>query len=198
MTMIRGLLLPFALLFLLAGCAGTVVNMREIPVAQAPAAPDPGKAMIVFMRPSGLGFAIQSTVYEVEGDQPSLVGIVAAKTRVAHQVAPGKYLFMTIGENADFMTAEVVAGKTYYVKVEPRMGMWKARFGLEPYRLKDLSGTAFAGELNDCKPVVKTADSEAWFKGNLQSIRDKRSDYYSEWMKQDAATRPHLAPDDGR
>ena len=190
--------LSFALLGLLAGCAGTVVNMRELPISQAPAAPEPGKAMIVFMRPSGLGSAVQSTVYEVKDDNPLLIGIVAAKTRVAYQVAPGRYLFMTIGENADFMSAEVVAGKTYYVKVEPRMGMWKARFGLEPYRLKDLSGAAFSGELNDCKPVEKIAESDAWFQANLMSIRQKRSDYYADWMKLEEAKRPRLAPEDGR
>ena len=96
---------------LLAGCAGTVTNMREIPVSQAPAAPEPGKAMVIFMRPSGLGFAVQSSVFEIRNDEAVLVGIVAAKTRVAHQVAPGQYLFMTIGENADFMTAEVAPAR---------------------------------------------------------------------------------------
>jgi hypothetical protein len=196
---VRSLVLSLAALsLLLAGCAGTVTNMREVPVSEAPTAPEPGKALVVFMRPSGLGFAIQSSVFEMRDDMPVLVGIVAAKSRVAHQVAPGQYLFMTIGENADFMSAEVVAGKTYYVKVEPRMGMWKARFGLEPYRLKDFGTTAFAGELNDCKPVVKTAESDAWAAANMTSIRQKRTEYYGDWMKKAEAERPRLRPEDGR
>jgi hypothetical protein len=187
-----------AVLALLAGCAGTVTNMREIPVAQAPTAPDAGMAMLVFLRPSGLGFGVQSTVYEIRNDEPVLIGIVAAKTRVAHQVRPGKYLFMTIGENADFMSAEVQAGRTYYVKVEPRMGAWKARFGLEPYRLKDLGGQPFVGELAECKPIVKIPESDAWAAANMTSIRQKRSEYYGEWVKQPEAARPHLRAEDGR
>jgi len=186
------------LLTLLAGCAGTVTNMREIPVAQAQAAPEPGKALVIFMRPSGLGFAVQSSVFEIRNDEPVLVGIVAAKTRVAHQVAPGQYTFMTIGENADFMSAEVAAGKTYYVKVEPRMGMWKARFGLEPYRAKDLGTPAFAGDLDGCKPVVKSAESDAWAATNMMSVREKRTSYYGDWMKKPEAERPRLMPEDGK
>ena len=195
---IRSLSLLFALLGLLAGCAGTVVNMREIPASQAPAAPEPGKAMVVFLRPSGLGFAVQSSVFELQGEQPVLVGIVASKTRVAYQVAPGRHTFMTIGENADFMSAEVVAGKTYYVKVEPRMGMWKARFGLDPYRQKDIGTAAFNGELNDCKPVAKGPESDAWAASNMMSIRQKRTEYYADWMKKPDAERPQLRPEDGK
>ncbi len=187
-----------ALLALLAGCAGTVTNMREIPLSQAPAAPEAGRAMIVFMRPSGLGFAVQSSVFEIRNDEPALVGIVAAKTRVAHQVAPGKYLFMTIGENADFMSAEVAAGKTYYVKVEPRMGMWKARFGLEPYRAKDLGTSAFTTDLDGCKPVAMSAESNAWASTNMMSIREKRTSYHGDWMKKPDAERPALMPEDGK
>jgi hypothetical protein len=187
-----------ALALLLGGCAGTVVKMREVPAAEAMQAPESGKALLVFMRPSGLGFAIQSSVFEIKDNAPELIGIVAAKTRVEHQVAPGKYLFMTIGENADFMSAEVAAGKTYYVKVEPRMGMWKARFGLEPYRAKDLSGSVFAGELKDCRPVAKNAESDAWAAENMTSIRQKRSEYYGDWMKKPEAERPRLALEDGR
>jgi len=36
---IRGFILFFALSGLLAGCAGTVTNMRELPASQAPAGP---------------------------------------------------------------------------------------------------------------------------------------------------------------
>lgn len=195
---IRSLSLLVATLCVLAGCAGTVTNMREIPVSQAPAAPEPGKALVIFMRPSGLGFAVQSSVFEIKDDMPVLVGIVAAKTRVAHQVPPGQYLFMTIGENADFLSADVVAGKTYYVKVEPRMGMWKARFGLEPYRQKDFGTAAFTGDLDGCKPVVKSAESDAWAASNMMSVREKRTSYYGDWMKKPEAERPRLMPEDGK
>lgn len=187
-----------ALALLLAGCEGTVQHMREVPAAAAPVAPAPGKAMLVFMRPSGLGFAVQSSVFEIKDNYPALVGIVAAKTRIAHQVDPGKYLFMVIGENADFMTAEVAAGKTYYVRVEPRMGMWKARFGLQPVAQKDLAGAELASDLRDCRWVEKNAASESWASGAMVSVQSKRTEYYADWIKQPEAERPHLRPEDGR
>jgi hypothetical protein len=197
--MIRSLVIPFAALsLLLAGCAGTVTNMREVPASQAMAAPEPGKALVVFMRPSGLGFGVQSSVFEIRNETPVLVGIVAAKTRVMQQVNPGRYLYMVIGENADFMTADVVAGRTYYVKVEPRMGMWKARFGLEPYRAKDLAGAEFTGALTECRAVEKGPESEAWAASNAASIASKRTEYYGDWMKQAESARLRLLPEDGK
>jgi hypothetical protein len=194
----RALILAFAVL--LSGCAGTVTNMREVPAAAPPPAPEPGKALVIFMRPSGLGFAIQSSVFEVQENNPvpALIGIVAAKTKVAYRANPGKYTFMTIGENADFMTAELLAGKTYYVRVEPRMGMWKARFGLEPIAQKELAGTKLAGELSECKWVEKSAESDAWAVANMPSIQSKRTEYYRDWIKQEEAKKPRLLPEDGR
>ena len=150
------------------------------------------------MRPSTLGFAIQSSVFEMKGDTPTLVGIVAAKTKVAHPVSPGKHLFMVIGENADFMTAEVQAGRTYHVLVEPRMGLWKARFGLQPVRQAELGTAEFAASLKDCRWVEKTADAEGWAASSMGSIQSKRADYYPDWIKQAEADRPHLLPQDGR
>lgn len=189
-------LAAFALL--LTGCEGTIQHMREVPAAAPPVVPEPGKALVVFMRPSGLGFAIQSSVFEIKDGYPALVGIVAAKTRVAYRVNPGKYLFMVIGENADFLSAEILPDRTYYVRVEPRMGMWKARFGLEPIRQKDLGSAEFAGELSECKWVEKNAASDAWASGNMVSIQSKRNEYYPDWIKQAEAERPRLLPEDGK
>jgi hypothetical protein len=183
---------------LISGCAGTVVHMQELAADKAPVAPAPGKAAVVFLRPSGLGFAIQSSVFEVKDNGSLLVGIVAAKAKVAYQVEPGKRLFMVIGENADFMTADLVPNKTYYVLVSPRMGLWKARFGLEPVRGKELDSLEFRNSLVECKWVEKTGASENWARGNMASIESKRNDFYPDWVKQPESERPHLSQDDGR
>lgn len=66
---------------LLFGCAGSVKNMRPVPLDRIVSAPEEGKSMVVFMRPSGMGFAIQSSVFEINEENPSIVGIVAAKKR---------------------------------------------------------------------------------------------------------------------
>ena len=114
----------FSILFLLlflSGCAGPVANMQMVPFERIVSAPEKGKSMVVFLRPSGFGFAIQSSVFEITGDTPSLVGIVAARKRVSYQLQPGTHLFMVVGESADFMSAELEANKIYYALVTPRM-----------------------------------------------------------------------------
>ena len=195
----RSLTFVLAVLALfVSGCEGTISHMREVPAGAPVTAPDPGKALIVFMRPSTLGFAIQSSVFEMKGDTPTLVGIIAAKTKVAHQVSAGEYLFMVIGENADFMTAEVLAGRTYHVRVEPRMGLWKARFGLEPVRQAELATAGFAASFKGCRWVEKTPDAEGWAASGMTSIQSKRAEYYPDWIKQPEADRPRLLPQDGK
>lgn len=182
----------------ISGCAGTISNMRHVPVESAPVGPAKDKALVVFSRPSGMGFAIQSSVYEIISDAPTLIGIVAAKTKVAHQVAPGQHLFMVIGENADFLSANLLPGKTYYVYVAPRMGMWKARFALEPKRRTDLDSAEFKAELEECKWVETNSESNQWMQGNLTSIHSKRAEYYKDWLQRPAPEKLQLLPEDGR
>lgn len=195
----RSLALMFLVLVsLISGCAGTVVHMQELAADKAPVAPAPGKAAVVFLRPSGMGFGVQSSVFEVKDNQSLLVGILAAKAKVAYQVDPGKRLFMAIGESADFMTAELLPDRTYYVLVEPRMGLWKARFGLKPVGAKELDSPEFKSSLADCRWVEKTDAAENWARGNMASIQSKRTEYYADWVKQPEPEKPHLSQDDGR
>lgn len=182
----------------LTGCAGTVKNMKEVTDEVTAVKPRQDEAVVVFMRPSGLGFAIQSSVYEIKNDAPSLVGIVAAKTKVAQRVPAGKHLYMVIGENADFMTADLAPNKTYYAYVSPRMGMWKARFVLEPKTSTDLAATDFKNDYNECRLVETTDESQAWMAENLNSIKSKRAEYYKDWLQKPAEERLQLRLEDGR
>lgn len=182
----------------LTGCAGTVKNMKEVADDASAIKPRQDESVVVFMRPSGLGFAIQSSVFEIKNDAPTLVGIVAAKSKVAHRVPAGKYLYMVVGENTDFMEADLAPNKTYYAYISPRMGMWKARFILEPKRSSDLDTAEFNSDYNECRLVETTAGSNAWMADNLSSILAKRNEYYKDWQKQAAEERQQLFPQDGR
>ena len=187
-----------AFTLLLGGCAGNVVHMQQVAPEAISSAPPPGKARIVFMRTSGVGFAVQSSVFEVKDNFPSLIGILAAKTRIAYDVDPGQHLFMAIGESAEFMSADVLGDKTYYALISPRMGLWKARFALEPVPLSELDIPSFKRDIDDCKWVTKTDDSENWTKANIQSIVSKKTEYYPDWQKLPDEKKPHLAADMGR
>ncbi len=197
----RGFSPYFAVLLLalfLSGCAGTVKNMRIVPPDRIVTAPGEGKSMVVFMRPSSFGFAIQSSVFEIKGDNPSLAGIVAAKKKVAYQLEPGKHLFMVVGESADFMLAELEANKTYYALVTPRMGMWKARFSLKPIHADELSSSQFSEWLEGCEWVEKSPASDNWASDNMASIQSKHKEYYTKWISKDLSERPKLLPQDGK
>ena len=186
------------LALILSGCAGKIKNMQAVPPERVVSTPADGKALIVFMRPSGIGFAIQSSVFEVEENKPKLVGIVTAKSKVSYQVEPGEHLFMVVGESADFMSAELVADRTYYALVTPRLGVWKARFSLKPVHAEELDSPKFNEWVSGCKWVEKTLDSDNWESSNMASIQSKHNEYYDKWMGKEPSERPKLLPEDGR
>jgi hypothetical protein len=134
----------------------------------------------------------------MKGDQPMLIGIVAAKAKVAYQAEPGKRLFMAIGESADYMEGELLPNRTYYVQVVPRMGMWKARFGLEPVKAAGLESAVFKSDFAECAWVEKTAESESWAREHMGSVISKHAEYFKDWKARPAEEKPALAPGDGR
>jgi hypothetical protein len=155
--------------------------------------PEAGKALVIFMRPAVLGFAVQSPVFD--GD--NYVATVSAKTRVPYQAAPGKHLFMVIGESADFMQAELAAGKTYYALVTPRMGAWKARFSLRPVN-SDTPPAEFNEWMAATRPAVANAEGPKWAKENAPSVQEKKNEYLPKWQAKPDAEKPTLNIGSGR
>jgi len=182
---------------LIAGCA-TSSKMEVVPPERVISAPEEGMSPVVFMRPSDFGGGVQSSVFEIKDEKPSLIGIVSANTKVSHQVKPGGYLFMVIGESADFMSAELEADKTYYALVTPRMGVWKARFSLKPIHAAELDTEEFNDWFEQCGWMENTPASEGWARENANSIYSKYTEYYADWMEKDAADRPKLLAEDGK
>jgi hypothetical protein len=180
-----------------AGCAGPVRGMRELPPGtEVTTKPPAGKAAIVFMRPSGLGFAVSSSVFEVKKDGDVFVAIVPAKKKVVYFTDPGATRFMVIGESADFMGADLEAGKTYYALVSPRMGWWKARFSLRPVAGSALDGKEFAEWLEDCAWIENTPAAQEWARQNAGSVREKKVEYMPKWDTK--IDKPMLRAPDGR
>lgn len=112
-------------LFALAGCAG---SSKYMTVATPPEGPSPGKALVYFMRPSGMGFAIHFQIWE----NYELIGLSQAKSYFAYECDPGTYYFVGRAENKRVVEAELEAGKTYYILTEVKMGAWKARMAFIP------------------------------------------------------------------
>jgi len=166
---------------LVTGCAGPISHMREMSAGENPPAAPPGKATIVFMRPSTLGYAIASSVYELKPGGDVFVGIVPAKRKLAYVADPGPTRFMVVSEAADFMAAELEAGKTYYALVTPRVGVWKARFSLRPLTAEELRGTQFTDWDGECRWIDNTPGSHRWAKEHWEDIQSKKTEYLQKW-----------------
>jgi hypothetical protein len=168
----------------LTGCVTTTDLMSASPVTGP--VPASGKALVVFMRPSTYGGGIQASVYDASQPREEFIGIVSAKTKIAHQAEPGKHLFMVIGENADFVNATLEADKTYYILVSPRMGMWKARFSLLPIHNDaaakySLRSDDFREWQADTRFVERSTAADAWYRENAGSVSEKRAAYMVRW-----------------
>lgn len=172
------------LVFVMAGCA-TQSDLMQVST-QTKFEPTKDKALIVFVRPSMFGGAIQSSVYEVGAKSDKLAGIVSAKTKTAYLTDPGEKLFMVIGENADFMKATLDAGKTYYALVSPRMGVWKARFSLLP--IHNDATSKYNTQSDEFKEWISTSNyvetspaAYAWYESKKAEINEKKAEYMEKW-----------------
>lgn len=163
------------LLTSLASCVSSN-HMTEVPPEQRVVAPEPGKALVVFLRPSSFGGAIQASVF----DGKDYIGTVSANTQVPYQASPGEHMFAVIGESADFMKATLDAGKTYYAIVQARMGFWKARFSLRPQN-GQISDAEMSDALESTRQVVPNDEGRTWAQNNADSIEQKIAKYRPEW-----------------
>jgi hypothetical protein len=178
----------FAVLLALPGCSRRSGLMATAP-ADSPAPAD--TATVVFLRPGFTGFAISAAVYD--GEQ--FAGIVMRHARLALHVAPGQHRFMVVSEAADFLDADLAAGKEYFVLVTPRMGAWRARFSLRPVAPGSHDRSDLRGWLSDSYPVVPNAEGEAWARSNAASVHEKHDAYLARWLEK--GNRPTLRSDDG-
>ena len=181
--------------FALGACASVQMMKAEQPVTAKP-----DEALVVLMRSSFLGGAISASVFDVTGSETKFIGIIQNGTKIGYPVKPGEYTFMVVSEAADFMQAKVVAGKTYYALVTPRMGAWKARFSFRPLRQHDLAGSEFANWDSSTYFVVNTPESQNWASANATDVTTKRAEYWTQWANKPAHERAAqtLNPEDGR
>lgn len=181
-------LLALAATALLTGCSSLMQ-----PVSNQVVQPSPQDgAQVVFMRSAFTAKAIDASVYEVTDGKTQFVGILSNDTKVAYPTAAGHRTFMVVSEAADFLEADLVAGKTYYAMVTPRMGMWKARFSLwpvsrDPKAEYSLQSKDFKDWISDTQLVTNSPKSLSWFENNKTSVEAKRVEYWPVWQKKSPA-----------
>ncbi len=183
--------------FFLSACSGPLINMQPVSEEMAVAAPVDGKSLVIFMRPSLKESNIQSSVHLADESGPSLIGIVAANKKVSFETDPGKFLFMVVGENADFLSAELLANKTYYVLIAEKTGGLEPDFTLNPIRYSELDSDIFNRWLSECEWVENTPNSEAWARSKRAEFGEKYEKYYPQWKAKDKQSAAMLLPGDG-
>lgn len=193
MNCIRMPALVFVVAFALVGCVTPQPNMRLSDAVAAPVEPGPNKALVYFLRPSQLGFGVHAAVYD--GDE--FIGFVPFNQKLPYQAEPGEHTFMVVSEAADFMTADLVAGRTYYAQVVPRMGAWRARFSLWAINAADLKTEQVRGWIDNAQTVKNKQEAYTWAKNNAPSVQSKRDAYYAKWITKSDDLRPHLKAEDG-
>ncbi|MGD8113210.1 hypothetical protein ACQEXU_21085 [Vibrio sp. TRT 21S02] len=190
--MLKKIAMILFVLITASGCATQSNHMVKVAPENAITKPEEGKALVHFMRPSSFGGAIQSTVY----DDSNYIGTVSAKTRLAYQAEPGKHMFMVIGENADFLEAELLADKIYYILVSARMGVWKARFSLNPAS-GEVPQEQIDNWFNSTSEVVVNESGLNWAKEKEKEIESLRSKYLPKWQQKDEEDKQRIKAESG-
>ena len=94
-------------------------DKNQHPTPEAPS----DKAMIYVMRPTMIGFKIDSKL-AVDGQW---MGVNRGKTYFYFTLEPGEHFFCSESENQSYLALTFEAGKTYYLQQKVKAGIWKAR-----------------------------------------------------------------------
>jgi hypothetical protein len=154
------------LLALLAtlGCASSDYMRTASGPVGAPAA---DTATVVFLRPSGGATAIRTTILDIEG---RFIGDTLSSSYFAANVPPGEHVFFAWAENTSALRATLAPGKTYYVKVSPRMGVLSARMQLLAIKPGSEDWAKLKGWMGKKHLEPDTAKGQAFLDGRKDDV----------------------------
>jgi len=90
--------------------------------------PAPGKAVVYFAKTSAMGMLFNFNFF----DKEQFIGKFSSTGYLRYECEPGEHVFWARAENTDFITAELEAGKIYFVLAEPHMALATVRVELRP------------------------------------------------------------------
>ncbi len=112
-------------LLLLSSCGVAFMSPTKDAAFTVPPA---GKALVNFVRPSSLGYAVGYEVFDSE----KLIGNTKGSVRFQYVCDPGEHYFLGRKERASVIKANLLAGKVYDVVVDIGMGWWVANITMDP------------------------------------------------------------------
>jgi hypothetical protein len=176
----------------LAGCVAHR-GMREIAPDAVRLGPVADQATIIFLRPARAGTT--TSLFELRGSEQHFIGLLVSDTRLVYRTEPGRTRFMVIGLSADFLDADLAAGKTYQVAVLLGQGPSEQFFVLRPVRPGVTPTSAVQYCLASCTWLENTERSEGWARREASSIQRKKARYLPAWESR--PKRPTLLATDG-
>lgn len=189
-SIMRYLLLLGVVTFFMSSCAGKSGYMKP---ADSLLSPPEDKAVVRFMRPSGMGPIINFNIWDGE----KVIGNAVAKSQFDYLADPGKHLFVAVAEHLAFLDAELEAGKTYYVFTRIYGGNWKARVAFLPVTRDSEFWdrmNLYENKLIKLKPDM--GELKQWEEANKYGIEYFLERYNREW--ENSNDWPKLNPEDGR
>jgi hypothetical protein len=131
------------------------------------------------------------SLHDVSAPERKIVGILGIGQKLAYRVPPGKHEFMLLNRgSADFMEANVSAGKTYYVVVQLlAQSGYDQRYGFRPVRPVDFENGLFARWETNLSYVERPEAWQQWSQANSRSIETRLQDHRPSWNKQSSAER---------
>jgi hypothetical protein len=145
--MIRSLVVIAVLSFLMMGC-GTVTRPQMIKAIENYTPPvtletNSQNSLVYIVRPDGMGGIVS---FEVSIDK-TVLGRTMGGQYIYFYIVPGNYKLVSKAENTENLNIITEAGKTYFIKQTPTMGLLFARNMLSI--LDDVEGKY---SLKQCKP----------------------------------------------
>jgi hypothetical protein len=192
--------------FVAAGAA--LAQEQMVKSTRAEAAPEPGKALVVFVRHSFVVGAYSAPVIDVDvKGTDRIVGILSGYSKIAYQAEPGEHTFMSVpagGGGALVAKAKLEQGKTYFVLVKPNWG-FAPTFTLVPARNDPaaevkVDSAELAGWLKGTEFYEPTPIAEGWLNSNRASITSKKAEALAKWnaLPEDEKRKLTLLETDGK
>ena len=129
--------------------------------------PSEGKAVVYFVRTSSTGILINFSYF----DKDKFIGKFHGHGYFRYECEPGEHVFWAKSENRDFITADLEAGKIYFVEADAKMGGLKARVELRP-----VTPTQDKKLMNIIEYMVNKREPEIFTADYLQTENEKWKD----------------------
>jgi hypothetical protein len=175
-----------------ADAKGVGKNLKEVGTTGLDLPTPPAdKAVVVFFRPVRSGRVHTSLL---DGDV--FLSHLIDRTCFFYEAKPGRHLFSVVGEAADFLEADLAAGKTYFILVASRFGVWKPRFSLPPFTERSDKWSKRQKWLGASRVIVPTQTGLEWAEKRTSELAQKRARYFEKWQDKPEADKPRLRPED--